>query len=101
MARQPHLAHAARAEPLDQAVAADAQVVVEELLADLEDRALTRREREAQDVAKFTEVARPPVVLQSLQRLVRQDRNDPPRLLGQTTEDERRERRQIVQSIAQ
>ena len=87
MTRQPDLAHASRSEPLDQAVAADAHAVVQQVIADLQDRALTDRQRGPEHVAQLAKIAGPAIALQPLQRFVRDDRHGPPGLFGLAPED--------------
>src|SRR5262245_4530392 len=93
MAGKPHLTHASGSELLDQAVASDPDAVVQQVIANLQNRVLAARERRTQHVSKLADIAWPSVALQPLERLIRKDRNGTARLFCLPAQDIRGEHR--------
>ncbi len=91
MAGKPHVTHASGSELFDQAVASDPDTVVQQVIANLQNRVLTACERRAQHVSKLPDIAWPPVALQPLERLIRKYRNGPARLFRLPAQDVRGE----------
>ena len=101
MPGKPDLSHPPRAESLDQAIAANAKAVVEQLFSNFQNRSLTRRQRALENAPKLTYVAGPPVAPQPFQRFLGDDRNGSSGLLGLTLKNVTGELRQVVSPRSQ